>query len=103
MISPRPAAPLWLFMRNMSNSDKPIKAFVDRIESGLAVILLSDGSGVQFDLPLEYLPAGIEAGDHLAITFQLDPKSREETLRSIAELKKRLTEDSDPQQTDFKL
>jgi hypothetical protein len=87
----------------MSNSNEPIKAFVDRIESGLAVILLSDGSGVQFDLPLEYLPPGTEAGDHLLIAFQLDPESREETLRSIAELKRRLTEDSNAQQTDFKL
>jgi hypothetical protein len=87
----------------MSNSNEPIKAFVDRIESGLAVILLSDGSGVQFDLPLDYLPPGVEAGDHLVINFQLDPESREETLRSIAELKKRLAEDSDPQQTEFKL
>jgi hypothetical protein len=87
----------------MPNNSEPIKAFVDRIESGLAVILLSDGSGVQFDLPLEYLPPGTEAGDHLMITFQLDPESREETLRSIAELKRRLTKDADPQQTEFKL
>jgi hypothetical protein len=87
----------------MPSSNEPIRAFVDRIESGVAVILLSDGSGVQFDLPLEYLPPGTEAGDHLVITFQLDPESREETLRNITELKKRLTEDSDPQQTEFKL
>ncbi|MBO0725095.1 MAG: DUF3006 domain-containing protein [Blastocatellia bacterium] len=87
----------------MSKTNEPIKAFIDRIESGMAVILLSDGSGVQFDLPLEYLPPGTEAGDHLVITFQLDPESREETLRNIAELKKRLAENSDPQQTEFKL
>jgi hypothetical protein len=87
----------------MSNSSEPIRAFVDRVESGLAVIMLSDGSGVQFDLPLEYLPPGTEAGDHLVITFQLDPESREETLRNIADLKKRLTEDNDSQQTEFKL
>jgi Protein of unknown function (DUF3006) len=87
----------------MPNSNESIKAYVDRIESGLAVILLSDGSGVQFDLPLEYLPPGTEAGDHLLITFQLDPESREETLRSVAELKRRLAKDGDPQQTEFKL
>jgi hypothetical protein len=87
----------------MSNSSEPIRAFVDRVESGLAVIMLSDGSGVQFDLPLEYLPPGTEAGDHLLISFQLDPESREETLRRIDELKRRLTKDSDPQQTEFKL
>jgi hypothetical protein len=87
----------------MSKPNEPIKAFIDRIESGMAVILLSDGSGVQFDLPLECLPPGTEAGDHLVITFQLDPESREETLRNIADLKKRLAENSDPQQTEFKL
>ncbi|MGH9754791.1 MAG: DUF3006 domain-containing protein [Blastocatellia bacterium] len=87
----------------MPNSNEPIRAFVDRIESGLAVILLSDDSGVQFDLPLEYLPPGTEAGDHLVITFQLDPESREETLRSVSELKRQLTKDSDPQQNEFKL
>jgi hypothetical protein len=87
----------------MSKTNEPIKAFIDRIESGMAVILLSDDSGVQFDLPLEYLPPGTEAGDHLVITFQLDPESREETLRNIAEMKKRLAENSDPQQTEFKL
>jgi hypothetical protein len=37
------------------------------------------------------------------IAFQLDPESREETLRNITELKKRLAEDNDPQQTEFKL
>jgi len=86
----------------MSNSNEPIKAFVDRIESDLAVILLSDGSGVQFDLPLKYLPPDTEAGDHLVISFQLDPESREATLRNIEELKRQLTEGND-QQTEFKL
>jgi hypothetical protein len=87
----------------MPNSSEQIRAFVDRIESGLVVIALSDGSGVQFDLPLQYLPAGIEAGDHLAIIFQLDPESRAATLQNISELKRQLTEDSDLQQTEFKL
>ena len=53
-------------------------------------------------------PAPPEACDVLNATaiwwkILLDPESREETLRNIAELKKRLTEDSDPQQTEFKL
>ncbi|MGH9766663.1 MAG: DUF3006 domain-containing protein [Blastocatellia bacterium] len=87
----------------MSNSNEQIKAFVDRIESGLAVIALSDGSGVQFDLPLKYLPPGTKAGDHLVIIFQLDPESREATLKNIAELKQELIENSGSRQTEFKL
>lgn len=86
----------------MSDSNEPIKAFVDRIESGLAVILLSDGGGVQFDLPLKYLPPGLMAGDHLVISIQLDPESKETTLRKVEDLKRQLTENND-QQTEFKL
>jgi len=87
----------------MSNSNEQIRAFVDRIELGLAVIVLSDGSGIQFDMPLQYLPPGTKAGDHLVISFHLDPESREETLQNISELKRRLTESSDSQETEFKL
>ena len=87
----------------MPNNSEQVRAFVDRIESGLAVIVLGDGSGVQFDLPLHYLPAGTDAGDHLVISFRLDPESRAATLQNISELKQRLTEDNDFQQTEFKL
>ncbi|MGE0132643.1 MAG: DUF3006 domain-containing protein [Blastocatellales bacterium] len=87
----------------MPNSSEQIGAFVDRIESGLAVIAISDGSGVQFDLPLQYLPPGIEAGDHLIIIFQLDPEGKAAALQNISELKRQLTEDSDLQQTEFNL
>lgn len=80
-----------------------VKAYVDRIESEIAVVVLSDDSGVQFDLPIRYLPADIQAGDHLLISFQLDPASAESTLQNISELRRQLTEDSDPQQTEFKL
>ena len=80
-----------------------IEAFVDRIESNLAVIALGDGSGVQFDLPIRYLPAGAKPGDYLTISFQLDPASAATTLQNISELRRQLTEDSDSQQTEFKL
>ena len=79
-----------------------VKAFVDRIEEDIAVILFSDGGG-QFDAPVRYLPPGTKAGDHLVISFQLDPESRAATLRNISELTRQLTEESDPQQTEFKL
>ena len=49
------------------------------------------------------LLACLKAGDHLVISFQLDPESRAATLRNISELTRQLTEDSDPQQKEFKL
>ena len=85
------------------NDGATIKAFVDRIESNLAVILLCDDAGVQFDLPVQYLPPGIRAGDHLVISFRLDPASAAATRQNVSELKRQLTEESDPGQTEFKL
>ncbi len=84
-------------------ADATIKAFVDRIEANLAVILFCDDAAVQFDLPVQYLPPGVRAGDHLLISFRLDPASAAATLENVSELKRQLTEDSDPGQTEFKL
>ena len=89
--------------RQTINDSATIKAFVDRIEANLAVILLCDDAGVQFDLPVQYLPPGIRAGDHLVINFRLDPASAAATLQNVSELKRQLTEDDDPRQTEFKL
>ena len=85
-----------------NNDGATIRAFVDRIESNLAVILLCDDASVQFDLPVKHLPPGIRAGDHLLINFKLDP-SAAETLKNVSELKRQLTEGDDPRQTEFKL
>jgi hypothetical protein len=86
-----------------SVSGDAIRAFVDRIESNLAVIVLSDDGSVEFDLPIRYLPSGIKAGDHLTISFRPDLAAAEATLQNISELKHQLTEDGDPRQTEFKL
>lgn len=85
-----------------ANESVAVKAFVDRIESDFAVTLLGEG-GDQIDVPIQYMPSGIKAGDHLVIIFQLDPESREATLKNISELKRELTKNNDPQQTEFKL
>ncbi len=79
-----------------------IKAFVDRVESNIAVLLSSDG-GFQFDAPVEWLPRGVKAGDHLLISFRLDPASAAATLQNVSDLKRQLTEDGDPERTEFKL
>jgi hypothetical protein len=89
--------------RQTINDGATIKAFVDRIEANLAVILLGDDAGVQFDLPVQYLPPGIRAGDHLVISFKLDPAGAAATLHNVSELKRQLTEAGDPGQTEFKL
>ncbi len=79
------------------------EAYVDRIEEGLAVIVASDGSGVQFELPLGRLPQGAKAGDHLIIGIQLDQESTEAALQRVAKLQRELKRTSDSDTTQFKL
>lgn len=85
-----------------TSSPKSLSAVIDRVESGLAVIVLSDDDEVQFDLPLKYLPAGSKEGDHLKLTFEADPASAEAASRRVAELKRGLNQSS-PDEMNFKL
>jgi hypothetical protein len=80
-----------------------VPVFIDRIEEGLAVIVLSEEDEFQFDLPLKYLPPGVKEGDHLTLSFKLDPASAAARRQRLAELKKELTQDRDPKQKNFKL
>lgn len=89
----------------MPQSDKQaakLSVVIDRIESGLAVIMLSDDDEVQFDIPIKYLPAGASEGDHLSISFEIDQESKEATKKRIRELKENLNT-SDPDEMNFKL
>jgi hypothetical protein len=87
-----------------SKSPTPAKlnAVVDRIESGLAVVVLNDDDAVQFDLPLKYLPPGVKAGDHLSLAFELDAAGNEAARERVAEMKKELKK-ADPDEMNFKL
>lgn len=78
-----------------------IRAYVDRIEANLAVIVPSDGSGSQFDLPVEYLPPGTVPGDHLVISLRLDPAATERTRQNLNQLRQELIDTT--QETQFKL
>ena len=62
-----------------------VNAVVDRIEDGdVAVLSLADEKRSHLDLPLVHLPAGITDGDHLRLTFTLDPNTQQRTLKSVA-------------------
>jgi hypothetical protein len=72
-----------------------IPAFIDRIENDLAVIILSDEPEVYFDLPRQYLPPNVEAGDHLKLTFELDPESTEAARQRVAALQSELASETE--------
>jgi Protein of unknown function (DUF3006) len=61
-----------------------VRAVVDRIEDGdTAVLSLDDGRRSQLDLPLAQLPDGTSDGDHLRLTYALDPKTKQRTLKKV--------------------
>lgn len=80
-----------------------MKVFIDRIESNIAVMLIVDREGINLDIPIEYLPEGVRAGDYFDISFTSDPASRVTAEQRTKDLLKELTKDNDPDQTDFKL
>ena len=75
------------------------KAFIDRVENGLAVIVAEDG--FQFDVPLDRLPSKAKAGDHLVVSFRIDAETTSSTLERITELQRELTQSGQPE--NFKL
>ena len=75
----------------MTKDDKEIgqtvevNGVIDRIEDGaIAVLSLDDEKRSQIDLPIAQLPVGASDGEHLRLTFSLDPRTQQRTLKSIA-------------------
>jgi hypothetical protein len=58
--------------RRMNPGVRCMKATVDRIEEGYAVLILVDDQRVAFPVPLDLLPDLVE-GDILEITIRKDP------------------------------
>src|SRR5690349_5838759 len=78
-------------------------AYLDRVEGGRAVVIAGDDGEIQLDLPLDRLPQGAKAGDHLIISIGLDPESTETARERITELQQELKQSSGPHTTEFKL
>ncbi len=70
-----------------------MKATLDRLEDGCAVLLIRDNEAIEIDLPACLLPEGCEEGDVLDITIKRDiegtEEARERVSRLIEKLKKK--------------
>ena len=62
-----------------------ITATVDRIEGGLAVLLLRGDEKIKFNLPLVFL-AGIKEGDVVDITITKDAAATDEAKERVSYL-----------------
>jgi beta-lactamase superfamily II metal-dependent hydrolase len=79
-----------------------MKLVVDRIEEGLAVCYVYDDDRTKFDIPIEYLPPGTRAGDHLTVTFEIDREGQEREQKRAEDLLRELTH-GQPHEKKFKL
>ena len=62
-----------------------ISGYIDRIEEGVAVILLNDGD-YQLNYPAELLPDNLGEGDYIALSIERDEKKREAMLKEALAL-----------------
>ncbi len=67
-----------------------MKVTVDRLEGGVAVLLVRDGESTKFNMPIALLPEGIREGDILDIAITVDEKVAEDSKARISSLMERL-------------
>ncbi len=63
---------------------------LDRVEEGLAVLLLREDESIRFTLPVSLLPADAQEGDILEITARRDVEATEAARQRVAERIERL-------------
>lgn len=72
-------------------SDRLIRAFVDRIEGRIAVLMIEEEC---VDMPLSFLPDGTKEGDVLTLTFRYEPDLTQEAADSTMEMIRQLKADN---------
>jgi hypothetical protein len=78
----------------MSDQHKVVKVFVDRIESGTAVLEQLDGK-MTFNFPVFLLPDSAGEGSVVEITVKDRPKIAEQRAKELQELQNELVEKPD--------
>lgn len=78
----------------MPDDSKTIKAFVDRIESGTAVLEQLD-SKMTLNFPVVLLPDSVEEGSVVEVTVKDRPQLAEQRRQQIEEQQHRLIEKPD--------
>jgi hypothetical protein len=70
--------------------EKEIKVCVDRIEEGLAVLVVWDDHDMQLEWPVSLLPESIREGSVLSISVSQDEQTRSETRDKVSGLLQKL-------------
>ena len=65
-----------------------MKCSVDRIEEGIAVIMVKGGG--RMEIPSKNFPFKIKEGDFLEVVFSPDDKEKQRVKKNISDIRKRL-------------
>lgn len=71
--------------------EKRLRAFVDRVEGGTAVLLIGDREEEQMLVPVSCLPEDVGEGAVLSILIRFEPELTEVAAEDAARLIRRLT------------
>lgn len=69
----------------MAEDESAFRVSLDRVEEGLAVLLVREDESISFTLPRSLLPPGAREGDILEVTFHRDVAETEAARKRIAE------------------
>lgn len=70
--------------------ESTFRVSLDRVEEGLAVLLLRKDESVCFTFPIALLPEGVREGDILEVAIHRDVSATAEARRRVAERIERL-------------
>jgi hypothetical protein len=71
-----------------------MKAAIDRIDEGIAVLVGRDDDNVRFSVPVSQLPPGSREGDILTVSFALDGDATAEAKKAISVMVQKLRNNS---------
>ncbi|MDN7013506.1 DUF3006 domain-containing protein [Methanoculleus sp. FWC-SCC3] len=74
----------------MAEDESAFRVSLDRVEEGLAVLLLREDESIRFTLPRSLLPPGAREGDILEVAIRRDVAETEAARRRVAERIERL-------------
>ena len=70
--------------------ESTFRVSLDRVEEGLAVLLIREDESIRFTLPRSLRPADAREGDILDVTVRRDTAATKEARRRVAERIERL-------------
>ena len=74
----------------MAEDELAFRVTLDRVEEGLAILLVREDESVRLTLPRSLLPSGAREGDILEVAIRRDTAATEEARQRVAERIERL-------------